>query len=450
MMLEKALSQGREKLLAPALFWYGFDLAAGTSWGLMELFCGAWFLCWLPQAARELARGSLWPRRRMVQLLWLLLGLYLGWDLWLGVRDGAWGLLWEKYRTVLPGAGVGGCLWLAGRKNPTVSGPVLRTLGWSGVAAGAAAVLNLTGIGLLPIYYGRRISLRLDYNVYSTVLLVALLCGSVWLLYRGRRVGAQGALFAWLAPLLVLSASRRSVLLLIPLAAVLFATAGGLCLSHGEGRRFLAALGASLVGACFVFAALGQFLVFQYDRLLQSGRGELLSPGEGSVFSRYETLTEEWGGSRRALIWELCWEQVQQGDTVERWTGQGFGADRLLYRQSRDPRLLSAYTWEERENLSAHGFLLADALNGGWVQVGLGAALWAGMAAAGWACLRRSWAQGLVLGGGLGLVLLNNLISNRFGFLSDRYFWVFAALLWLWSECPRQNDPFPRGTGVVQ
>lgn len=449
-MVGKVLTWGREHLLGPAVFLLGFDLAAGTSWGGMEWVCGALFLCWLPQAGRELRRGSLWPKQTVVRLLWLLLGLYMGWDLWVAARDAAWGLLWEKYRTVLPGAGVAGCIWLSGRESPAAGKQTLRALAWCGVAAGAAAVLNLTGLGLLPIYYGRRISLRLDYNVYSTVLLMALLCGSVWLLYRGRRVLAQGALFAWLAPLLFLSASRRSVLLLVPLAAVLFATAGGLCLSHGEGRRFWLALSASLVGACFVFAALGQFLVFQYDRLLQSGRGELLSPGEGSAFSRYETLAEEWGGSRRALIWELCWQEIQQGDPQERWTGQGFGADRQLYRQTEDPRIAAAYTAEERQNLSAHCFLLADALNGGWVRVALGVGLWSGIAAAGILCLRRSWPQGLVLGGGLGLALLNNLISNRFGFLSDRYFWVFLSLLWIWSECPRQNDPFPQRTGVVQ
>ena len=148
---------------------------------------------------------------------------------------------------------------------------------------------------------------------------------------------------------------------------------------------------------------------------------------------RYQPV--EGGESKRKLLWELAIRQYRGYSATEKLFGRGFGADALLYRISDDPRLLQAYPPQSREQLSAHNFLLTDLLNGGLVQMVLGVSVWLLLAIylirEYLPALLRSGSLwlGLFLGFGFGMVLLNSLMSCRFGFLYDRTFWVLLCCL---------------------
>ena len=297
---------------------------------------------------------------------------------------------------------------------------LLRVICLAGIAVAAVAWLNR----IFPIYpqvYGRRLSLRLDYNLFAQVLLLGLAAGEV-LWHTNAR--CRSTLWLGLAPSVLLSSSRRGAVYLMALwaaAAGLFADGAAAAAKGQKGKAVLCWLAEqlTLLLCVLLLTLLGQWVLsLRFEQLAPEQQQQVTS--SAAALERYQPV--EGGESKRKLLWELAIRQYRGYSAAEKLFGRGFGADALLYRISDDPRLLQAYPPQSREQLSAHNFLLTDLLNGGLVQMVLGVSVWLLLAIylirEYLPALLRSGSLwlGLFLGFGFGMVLLNSLMSCRFGF----------------------------------
>ena len=164
----------------------------------------------------------------------------------------------------------------------------------------------------------------------------------------------------------------------------------------------------------------------------------MVSGAQGSALERYEQIGQEGGSSKRMLIWSVALREYHGYDGGEKLFGKGFGYDVLLYRLSDDPALAESYEPQSRQLLCAHSFLLADLLNGGLVQAVLGVGVWffIGAFLLRSLLLKRRGAMFFCIA--LGITFVNNAISNRYGFLYDKYFWLLLTLLTVWAGLRRE------------
>lgn len=423
-----------------ALFFALYELAAENSFYLLECSLAAALLGWGWEILRQ-SKGNISVSIRRVcaaegqRLVWVwrAAGGYLVWEgmtLFTSPLAGEW---WGKGRTVALGLLLSLLLlhrWKAGAVSEQ---SLLWVICLAGITVTAVAWLNR----IFPIYpqvYGRRLSLRLDYNLFAQVLLLGLAAGEV-LWHANRR--CRTALWLILAPAVLLSSSRRGSVYLM----ALWAAAAGLLLMERlrqqkgkKGKTVLRWLAEqlTLLLCVLLLTLLGQWaLSLRFEQLAPEQQQQVTS--SAAALERYQPV--EGGESKRKLLWELAIRQYRGYSATEKLFGRGFGADALLYRISDDPRLLQAYPPQSRERLSAHNFLLTDLLNGGLVQMVLGVSVWLLLAIylirEYLPALLRSGSLwlGLFLGFGFGMVLLNSLMSCRFGFLYDRTFWALLCCL---------------------
>lgn len=426
-----------ERLLPLSLFLVLYELAAQSSFYLLELSLVGLALCFLWEERGQLCH-PLGMLRELIgltapfQAVWLAVVGYLCWDCvtvcYAALPSGAV----EKGRVVLLMLLVAGLiLWSTREGTQPKLRRILTAMAAAGVAAAVVSVLNFGMPVLYPMLYGRRLSLRLDYNQFAQVVLVGLIAGD-WLF------SAQGPLeqkrcLLWLctAPVIVLSSSRRATVFLLCFWVWSMAVGWrGAC----SRQRVLEWLGLGLV--ILGISGLGQrVLDWRYEHLTEHPQ-TMVSDSEGSALQRYEARTESSPPSKRRLLWSIAAREYRSGTKIQKLFGHGFGYDILLYRQSRDSQLLAAYLPQSRQLLSAHCFLLADLLNGGVVQAALGLILWTAIATGCLRALAKTPEVGWFFGITLGMTAMNNLISNRYGFLYDKFFWL---LLVLFSICRRAD-----------
>ena len=423
-----------------AVFFLMFELAASGSFHLLEvsmLLLAAAFLAFAWQRYR-LSPSRWWEevRRPLGRLWWVpaLTALYLAADMvsfWYGPgREFAW----QKYKAVLPFAFTGVCILTACREERAREG-VLRAVCWASAAAGAFAWAGvLTGGAAAPLWYSWRMSLRRDYNMFA----VALLCGMFAALYLAAqkpssgRVWACALLWAELLPAVWLSGSRRALLMLLPAGALL---EGALLFRAGwEGRAALrGAVLACAAALTFSLAAVPAAQAVMERRYEQQGPVAAEGGGGSTAGERYETALSGGLFSKRAEIWRVGLEEAFTYRGAELLFGKGGGWNIRLYDEAEDVGLEEAYHYLNGEKglLSAHNFLLADFLEGGILRLLAGAASTGGYLFAALALLRARGADGAFYGVMLGVILAGNLVSNRFGLLYDRMFWIFPLCMLL-------------------
>lgn len=429
-----------ETILPASIFFALYELAAQTAFGLLELSLVALLASFLWEERERLRHPVHLLQQQLLLLrpmgaMWATLILYIGWDLvsvsYSPLLEG----VWEKYKVVLLMLFLSVLLLNFLQKDTARQ---MRTIGRvflaCAVAAAALSIVNFAVPVLYPVLYGRRLSLRLDYNVFSSVVLMGLVAGT-FLLERTRPLRPRFFfLYLLCAPVIVLSSSRRNALLL--LCFVLWQLLSGLWTlwrdrsagRAGRLRRFAGGWLAIFLSVVALCALLQVFLDWRYEQLLQQENPPQMASA-GSALERYGALAEEEGGSKRMLIWSVALREQQQYSTVEKIVGRGFGSDVLLYRQSDDPQLVQSYAPQSRQNLSAHSFLLADLLNGGYIQFGLGVCLWFWIGAFLLRAVLLGYKGAMGFAISFGFVFLQNAISNRYGFLYDKYFWLLCCLL---------------------
>lgn len=235
-----------EKILPVSVGLMLYELAAGSSFYLMELslvLLAGSFLFEERKIFMQLPRTitALGQELKRLCWVWIFLGLYLGWEIvTLGYSIYPEGVF-DKYKVVFLMV----CftiliLWYRqkGKSSEFLMDSRRKTLLFvfavSAMTAAVLSVINISFPVLYPVLYGRRLSLRLDYNLFSQVVLFGLIAGETLIGARQENILCKKRLFLWLvcAPAVVLSSSRRNTIFV-----VLFCLDGALHCGKNKERR---------------------------------------------------------------------------------------------------------------------------------------------------------------------------------------------------------------------
>lgn len=421
-----------------------YELAAENSFFLLEGFCILTAFFFLAEERKSLFSPIVFVKLSFrlftpIWTVWTTIGIYLIWEV-VSVSYSSYPKgISEKYRVVLLMAALS-FLFLKSDKNSSSGIERLeKIMLYAGTAAAVIGVFHAFVPIVYPVLYGKRISLRVDYNLFSQVILMGMTAG-IQLVRKKRFASPFGfGLILLCAPVIVLSSSRRNTVFLI---FILFLTmADELFLEKSEKKKRTAARWTlMLVGVFCITAALQWGLNRQYERLMRREIPIALQSA-GSALERYEPGKKEGGGSKRKLIWSIAGREYLSFSDSEKIFGKGFGYDRLLYQISSSEELARAYSPESRKNLSAHCFVLTDLLNGGAIQAVLGISIWIQIGIYLLKMLLKKQEDVMFWVVTLGMVFLNNLISNRYGFLYDKYFWLLLCGLTLKNKTDCLQQP---------
>lgn len=173
-----------ERLLPLSLFLVLYELAAESSFYLLELSLVLLFVCFVWEERQALLHpvGTMQEGIGLLKPLlpaWGMLAAYLLWDLvtvfYSPLREG----VLAKYKVVCLMLFFSALiLWYARTERRRRLRLLLQVLVAAGLTAAVLSLVNFTFPILYPVIYGRRLSLRLDYNVFSTVVLMGLIAGS--------------------------------------------------------------------------------------------------------------------------------------------------------------------------------------------------------------------------------------------------------------------------------
>lgn len=421
------------------LFWVLFDLACPASLFMPEIssmllavVLAARVIFDMPKIGQAATCSSI--------TLWLTVSAvgYTVLDALSFLRSGA-ALFWEKYRVVgvslLTAVGLALCL----AEKTLQPKRALSVIWFAGLAVGAVAAADvfLPFLQLNPHTY--RITMRADYNMYATVLFCSGIGGfGVWL--KSRRQWADQLLFllsaAFLWTMAYLSGSRRILLALLP-TAVIFVVA--VIKDCAEKPKLLALAAGAVVG----FSLLSVGAVKSWESF--SAAQEAPPSAETSLSQRYQTVeqiedaAEENGALKtRIVLWRTAVSEIKTmclSQPTAFLLGKGGGYDIALYdrllAQNTDAEFSKVFAEGEKYmgKLSSHNFLLTDMLCGGVVKTVWGVVLWGAIFAAAIKALRDNWRSALPIILIAATVFANNMISNRFGFLYDKYFYISIILL---------------------
>lgn len=453
------------RLLAAAAFFQTFSL-------LLDLACPQ--SLYLPEisslllAAALLFRAVRNPRPRLRPLLCapaLLSAAYVALDMLSFLRGDA-AAFREKYRVTAVCALNAAGLSIALADGALALRMIYLALYASGMSAGAAALADRFWLNFSQTQYTVRITLRNDYNMYATVLLCAAI-GGLGLLLSGPRSPWRYAAFfassAFLGGMAYLSGSRRIFMAQLPAGLIsVFAAVRSCTVSSAPAEkpsqrmqkpgkspvRDAPCLAAAVLSAV-AFTLAAALIAPKLPALLES-RAEAAdcapSRDETTLAERYESLGHGEGGGAfetRRVLWSAALDEIKRAQLSHPAAllfGLGGGYDVTLYDrllQSGDERLGETFGDGEKYlgKLSAHNFLLSDILCGGLVKTSVCAALWASLAISALRAVRRDICGGLPCAMLLAVAFVNSFISNRYGFLYDRCFWIaLAAVIRLSTE----------------
>ncbi len=420
--------------LLATLFLFMVKLATGNFFYLQEaaLACyGISFLLLLgkpPINLKEKWKGN--------YCFFILLAMYILWDLFTLFYSPAREHFMAKYKVVIMMAAIAASFFLVTWDRGWVR-KVLAAAGSAGVAVALLTLLNYTVLHLFPLYYTRRLSLRADYNMFASVLFFSFII-LFFLITTGQGSCSSmlwkiSLLAAAELPVLILSGSRRYFVLLFPVALVLAGDFIWLTTKRKEATcPWWKAAAVLTVAAAVVFCLgllYGEYLKQNEAKLQALPQAQGFAQGEALPQERYSTMAQAGQTSKRKLIWQTVIRELNTFTGQEWLIGRGFCYDNYFLRCSKSLELMEAYPQEMQAVLSAHSFWLADLLNGGIVKLFLAAALWLCIGAKLFFLLKREPYWGQLYWACFLTILLNNTISNRYGFLYDKMFWLFCLLL---------------------
>lgn len=446
----------------PELFWKGLISPYEISFVLTGLvFLGCFFF-----SGREMIRQviqTLAVSKWMVLVLcaYLLMGivtLFYAQSVMYAVT---------KYIVVVQMLFFGVCAFVYASMKRKVGGYILREIYANiGISAIIIAVLGYFGFftGTKTVYLDR-ISPIPDYNQYTTILLIGLVCGIFWLLNlkirKSFRYLVIGALCCILVPAIYIAGSRRSYLLMLVIISLL---AGYLVISEiyeyvskKEGRQF--AVGLVCLLLCAVCVVLSMNLLSSAvkntaDKRMQQIMGtdtEMVGPTVGDRFEEtfpnviisgtdlsetYQTIASGTALAKRELIWGAALDKITTSDPLRLMVGYGASYSADLYDDVTNPKVQqvhSAYGYNEnnkaREHwMNTHNLFLQDILEGGIVLLVIQLAVVALAAVYTIKLLLRDPLHGVTLGILYGILFVTLFLSSDRGMISNKFFWLLMTL----------------------
>ena len=370
--------------------------------------------------------------------------------------------------------------------NICISSVISALLGFYGFFSGTRLV------------YLDRISPIQDYNQYTTILLIGLVCGVCWLLNlkckKPIRYLAIGVLCCILFPTVFLSGSRRSYLLLIALISLLvvylvvsevYAFA-----KEKSGKKLALGLGSILLCVACVATAtnfLDSAVKNVADIRLQLITGtptvptepiepiteptepiteptkptteptepitepevmfpDVIIPGN-DLEETYQTIVSGTAMGKRKLIWNAALDKLAHTDAIRLLVGYGAAYSSDMYDDLSNPEVVkvhNAYGYSAtnpagKNWMYVHNLFLQDLLDGGIVLLAI-QLLVIGLAAVYTIkILVRDPLRGAVLGVLYGILFVTLFLSSDRGMSSNKLFWLITTMQILaWNALPQK------------
>jgi len=212
------------------------------------------------------------------------------------------------------------------------------------------------------------------------------------------------------------------LLFVIPMSAVIF------IFRYGKKAALTLILSAAFtVTSVYVLSGA---MTAAYEGGAALGKSE--ASGTASAAERFDTVKDAGMLTKRKVIWGIAIDELKEYSLKEKLIGRGAFYDISLYDEPNfDERLNTVYGDREDRlgTLSSHSCVLADMLNGGYLKL---VALVVMLAAVGVRCVTETFKYpetGIFKLMLLAMTVSNSLISNRYGILYDRWFWLLIAVL---------------------
>lgn len=338
----------------------------------------------------------------------------------------------SKYKVVLLMLFICGAIYIYA-KNRHKEFNIFLSLGLCSIFICIISFVNYFIVRLYPIYYTLRLSLRSDYNMYSVAILTGLVCifyyykeknKKPWLLYFG--------IIPLCSSCVVLSGSRRGFLFLITFLLLFLVTD----ILPFDKKTVLKKVGIYLIIAleifCFVFIS-SKALNNLYEKhgiFINSDNEIIKIENETSYANRLKTISEGNFLTKRIAIWNEAYNEIRGFDKKSLVFGKGNGYDIYIYSENTNEEISNLYDMEKNKfNLSPHNFLLSDILCGGLIRLSVSIVFWV------FVCLKllrlifKDKMMSFLYILPLAMVFANSFISGRYGFLYDKYFYIFLTLL---------------------
>lgn len=299
--------------------------------------------------------------------------------------------------------------------------------------------------------YILRLSLQVDYNQYATSILLGSICGMYTLVsLPGDGIGKAAGLFAFNAltlPVLYLSGSRRTMILLLPVVAGYFVMLFLVRPKKGRGRlrpgeqfsRFVPALGLVLA----IILSFGVVRIYQIqaekvykdmemDHALQTGKYPFEFKKEMTLAAKQDTLSDGSAMAKRSALWKTALAELKGYSPVDWLIGRGGSHHRDLYRKPDHTSLLypDGKVPDQPRDLHPHSFILLALLDHGLIGLALSLILVAAALILTFKCLKDKMTltfTALVLYGGV--LLAGQAIDSILGIQENRLTWIFIMIL---------------------
>lgn len=361
--------------------------------------------------------------------------------------------------------GVCAFVYIAG-KQESGRNALQEIYGNIGISAVVSALLGYYGFfsGTKTVYLDR-ISPIQDYNQYTTILLIGLVCGVFWLLNLKMRKSFRyltiGALCCILVPAIYIAGSRRSYLLMLVIMGLLacYLAISEICEYVGkkDGRQFAVGFGCLLLcTACVVLSMnlLEGAVKDTADKRMQQIVGtdtESTEPTEEDSFTEtvpnviisgtdvsetYQTIVSGTALAKRELIWNAALDKIATSDPLRLVVGYGASYSADLYDDLTNPKVqqvYSAYGYNENNKardhwMNTHNLFLQDILEGGIVLLVLQLSVIVLAAAYTIKLLLREPLHGATLGILYGILFVTLFLSSGRGMISNKFFWLLMTL----------------------
>lgn len=321
-------------------------------------------------------------------------------------------------------------------------------IGLSAVVLAGGAILNFYFPYFYPVYYSMRFSLRTDYNMYATAVYIG---GVTWMSQTMNRrevdIGrllVQFVTFGIFVTVLVLSASRR-ILVVLPLWVAAFITMLIKQIQNFTHNTLKSA--AIVLGGIAMACSVSLLLIDGVHTEManrQTQKGSYGSAEGGNATSYVERIDSTVQGNfltKRLVLWKLALQEISSLEGLEVVFGKGGGYSMVMYDQIEEP-LDQIYPDREKRTgaLSPHNMVLSDMIDGGLIKMTLLLALLLTLLFNVMEFAGRYPVKGRLYVLVFTTIALGSFISNKFGLLYDRHYYLFTTLLLLERKILRGVD----------
>ena len=328
-------------------------------------------------------------------------------------------------------------------KNKRKEFNIHLSLGICSIFICVMSYFNYFVLRLYPIYYTLRLSLRSDYNMY----VVAILTGLVCIFYYVKVYGEKSYylyLYFIVMPLcsscVILSGSRRGFLFLLSIG-VIFLISDILPINKDIIeiiKKIATKIPIYLVIIAEIFLIVfisekGLYALYEKHGSFINSQNEIVKiENETSYANRLETIGEGSFLTKRIVIWNEAIKEIQSFNNKNLVFGKGDGYDIYIYSKNTNEELNKLYDMDKNKfNLSPHCFILSDILCGGFWKAGISVLFWIFVGIKLIKIIIKEKMLSFLYIIPLGMVFLNSLISGRYGFLYDKYLYIFLVIILL-------------------